>query len=212
MNHCLYPRFRCYEVLEPQCLVLFCIHFGTGLRQCGLYHAVFRETREQPLKRSLSNLVVDFSGSFLLQDRMTVHSETFADESKFCLRVLTQLDTFVHSSNDVRLCQALVLDELSKSHGDSECDASSGYCGDHVLHVLIFPLRRCCTRVVHVVIDFRFQRGSFIGVVEFMQVRRHQDRVTHDVTIIHVPLIRQASIFLQRVPRVVGSGELSRTT
>ena len=32
--------------------------------------------------------------------------------------------------------------------------------------------------------------------------------VTHDVTVIHVPLIRQASAFLQRVLRVVSTGEL----
>ena len=44
------------------------------------------------------------------------------------------------------------------------------------------------------------------------QERRHQDRVTHSVTIVHVPQVRQASIFLQRVPRVVGSGELSRAS
>ena len=65
---------------------------------------------EETLKRSLSNFFIDFSGSLLLQDRVAVHSKdvfdaadtkTFAEESKFCLRVLTQLNTFVHCSNDV---------------------------------------------------------------------------------------------------------------
>ena len=54
--------------------------------------------------------------------------------------------------------------------------------------------------------DFR------IGVVEPLSERRHQDRVTHSVTIVHVPQLRQASIFLQRVPRVVGTSEFSKAS
>ena len=87
---------------------------GLACSECGLYHAVFSEKWEEPPKRSLSNLVVDSSGSFVLQDRVPVFcedvvdaadSEALAEESKFCLRVLTQLDTFVRGSNDVRLGQ-----------------------------------------------------------------------------------------------------------
>ena len=72
-------------------------------------------------ERPLSNLVLNFSGSLLLRDRVAVHSQnvidatdakTFAKDSKFCLRVLTQLDTFVHGSNDVCLGQELVRNEL----------------------------------------------------------------------------------------------------
>ena len=50
---------------------------------------------------------------------------------------LAELDAFVHCSNDVCFAQELVRDALSKSDGDSECEASSGNCGDfgHVLHV-----------------------------------------------------------------------------
>ena len=32
--------------------------------------------------------------------------------------------------------------------------------------------------------------------------------VAHDVTVVHVPLIRKASVLLQRVPRVMSTGEL----
>ena len=74
------------------------------------------------------NLIADFSSSLFLQDPVALHSQnvidatdakTFAQESKFCLRVLTQLDTFVHSSDDVRLGQELVRDQLSRSYSDS---------------------------------------------------------------------------------------------
>ena len=79
-----------------------------------------------------------------------------------------------------------------------------------------FPLRWCCTQVLHVVNHFRFLWVSFcsnfrLGAVEFMHVRRHQGRVTLDVTIIHVPQVRQASIFLQSMSWIVSSGEFFRS-
>ena len=49
---------------------------GLACVECGLRHAVLRE---EPLERSLSNLVVDFGRSFLLQDRVAVHSEDVVD-------------------------------------------------------------------------------------------------------------------------------------
>ena len=58
-------------VLEPRCLALFCTR-GLACAECGLYLAVFRETRGQPLQRWLSNFVINF-GSLLLQDRVAVH-------------------------------------------------------------------------------------------------------------------------------------------
>ena len=51
---------------------------------------------------------------------------------------------------------------------------------------------------------------SGVGDIEFLQERRHQDRETHDVAIIHMPQVCQASVFLQRVLRVVCSGKLLR--
>ena len=56
------------------------------------------------------------TSSLLLQDRVAVHSQDVVDatdtkiftkESEFCLRVLTQLDTFVHAPSDVCLGQGL---------------------------------------------------------------------------------------------------------
>ena len=55
---------------------------------------------------------------------MTVYSEdvvgsadaqTLAEEGKFCLRALTQLDTFVHCPIDVCFGQELVDDVLARS-------------------------------------------------------------------------------------------------
>ena len=101
---------------------------------------------------------------------MTTYSQDVADapdsqtlsKGKFRLWVPTQLDTFVHSSNDVCLAQELVRDVLPRSDCDSERDASSGYCGDfgHVLHVVSLPLRRCCTQLVNGVKDLRFLQVS----------------------------------------------------
>ena len=53
------------------------------------------------------------------------NTKTFAKESKFCLRVLTQLDTFVHGSDDVCLGQEMVRTELSGYCNHSECGAST---------------------------------------------------------------------------------------
>ena len=72
------------------------------------------------------------SSSFLT-NCVTVHSEDVVDttdrlsrRSKFCLRVLTQLNSFVHGPNGICLGQELVRNELSGSNGNSECGASSG--------------------------------------------------------------------------------------
>ena len=117
----------------------------------------------------------------------TTDTKAFTDESNLCLRVLTQLDTFVHDSNDVCLGQELVRDELSRSNSD--CRGPVGTpsvvlpaviletLAKLVVHVTNFPLKRCYTQVVHVVNDDRFLWGSFrsnfrIGVFEFQQGKR----------------------------------------
>ena len=66
---------------------------------------------------------------------------------------------------------------------------------------------------IHVVDDFRFQwvplsSDSGVGNVEVLQKSQHQDWVAHSVTIVHEPLIRQASALLQRVLRIMGTGVL----
>ena len=54
---------------------------------------------------------------------------------------------------------------------------------------------------------------SDFGVVDVkvLQEGRYQDRVTHDVAVIHVSQVCQASVFLQRTMRVVGTGKLLRS-
>ena len=99
------------------------------------------------------------------------------------------------------LAQELVRDVLSRSNSNSKCNASLDDRGnfDHVLHVADSPLRKCCIQIVHVADDFRvlgdpFRSDSGVGDVENQQERRHQDRVTHDVAVVHVPQVRQASV------------------
>ena len=90
----------------------------------------------------------------------TADAKTLAKESNVILRILAQLNTFVHCSNDVYFGQELVRDELTGSHGDSECAASSSDCGDrgHFLHVVNFPFRWGCVQDCDVVDDFCFLR------------------------------------------------------
>ena len=164
---------------------------------------------EEPLERSLPNLVVDFSGPLLLQDRMTVHLQS----------VIGAADSQTLSDELVRALlesgEELVRDVLPRSDSDSECDAPSGYCWDlgHLLHIEDPPLRRCCIQIVHVADDLGFLRvplRSHVGVgnVEFLQVGRHQDWMVENIATVHVPQVRQSSIFLQRVPWLVGSSEV----
>ena len=82
-------------------------------------------------------------------------SHALSEEGEFRLRVLAELDAFVHCSNDVCFAQELVRELRSRSDRDSECDAPSGNCGDsgHVLHVRNPPLKRRCIQVVHVTDD-----------------------------------------------------------
>ena len=41
--------------------------------ECRLLRTVLRESWEEPFKGTVSHLIVDFSSSFLLQDRLAVH-------------------------------------------------------------------------------------------------------------------------------------------
>ena len=113
-----------------------------------------------------------------------------------------------------RSCIARMTSALPKSWSAMNCrdpTATGGF--GQAPHVANFPPRRCCVQVVHIVNYFCFQwvplRSNFgVGDVKFLQEGRHQDRVTHDVAVIHVPQVCQASIFLQCMLRVVGIGKL----
>ena len=157
LNHCLDARLVCFEGSQVRQSRDVSRSFVTDSRlasvDCGLYHALFRENR----RRAAQIVVTNFSSSLLLQECGAVHSEnvvdttdtkTLAEESNLCLWVLTQLDTFVYGWNDVWLGQELVRNEMVLVHCNFECGASGGYCGDRgqFLHVVNFPLRRCCGR------------------------------------------------------------------
>ena len=107
---------------------------------------------EEPLQGPLPNLIIHVSSTFLLQNRVpvqpksvidTADAKTFTQESEFCLRILAQLNTLVHSSNDVCFGLELVRDELTGSYSNSACVASSGRCGDRGP---AFALRRLSTQ------------------------------------------------------------------
>ena len=77
------------------------------------------------------NPIVDFSSSFSLQDRVAVHlkdvvdtadAEALTEEGKFCLRALTELHAFMHSSTDMCFGQELFRGQQA--------------------HLVNFPLRR----------------------------------------------------------------------
>ena len=46
---------------------------------CRLLRPVFRESREEPFKGAFSNLIVDFSSPFCLQDCVVMHREDVVD-------------------------------------------------------------------------------------------------------------------------------------
>ena len=96
-------------MLERNVSNSFVSYFGLAGAECDLFRTFLRESWEEPFKGYLPNLVVDFSSSFLLQYCDAMHPEdvvdapdakAFAEKRKFFLKILTQLDTFVHCSNE----------------------------------------------------------------------------------------------------------------
>ena len=107
-------------------------------------------------------------------------------------------------------CQQLSVDQCVTIHLKCQTASFVGL----ALSVPVPHVVRSCIQVFRAVNDFRFMWVSFcskvgVGYVEFLQVRRHQGRVTQSVTIIHAPQVHQASIFLQRLPWVTGSCDFS---
>ena len=107
---------------------------GLACAEGRLRHAVLCEAREEPFEGPLPDLVMDRCSTLFLQDCVAVHqqdvvdtaySQTFSEEGELCLRVLAQLDAFVHGSDDIRL---LVRDELPRPNSNSECAATVGNC------------------------------------------------------------------------------------
>ena len=179
---------------------------GLACAEGRLRHAVFCEAREEPCERPLPDLVVDLCSTLFLQDYVavnpqdvldTANSQTLAKEGEFCLRILAQLNSFVHCSDDICLAQELVRDELT-----GPPQRQRAWCFEQ-------PLLRQRPRQLSIQVglrpdDFCFLRVSLcsnfvVCVIKFMKVGRHQDRMAEDVTVINVPEVRQASIFLQSV-------------
>ena len=56
----------------------------------------------------------------------TTDPQTLPEEGELCLRVLAELDAFVHCADDNCLAQELVRDKLPRPNCDSERDAAVG--------------------------------------------------------------------------------------
>ena len=69
----------------------------------GLLQAVLRESWEERLKGPLPNLIEDFGSSSLSKNGVvdSTDAKTLAEKGKFCLWVLTPLDTFIHGASDI---------------------------------------------------------------------------------------------------------------
>ena len=145
--------------------------------------ACFRETREEPLKRPLSNLILDFRIVWPRTRR------TWLTQLTPRLSRMRATYVCVSSHNWTRSCTTRMTSALAKSWSAMNCRGPTAtvevlqglrvWCFQlgQVVHVTNFPLKRCYTQVVHVVNDDRFLWGSFrsnfrIGVFEFQQGKR----------------------------------------
>ena len=123
LNHVQNPRFGsngCSKVRGPgnfPCSLVPSTQLAGFGR--GLFQAVLSNSWKESLEGPLPNFTEDFGGLSLLKDCATVHSEnvvgstdakTLLEEGKFCLRVPTQMHTFIHDPDTVCFCQQLVCD------------------------------------------------------------------------------------------------------
>ena len=83
LDDCLDARFGCYDCSQvrrsrdvSRSLVA---NSKLACAECGLYHAIFRETWDEPFERPLSNLIVDFRSPLFLKDCVTVNSQDAVD-------------------------------------------------------------------------------------------------------------------------------------
>ena len=123
----------------------------------------------------------------------TADAQTLQKEGELSLRILAKLDALVRCADDICLAQELVRGELPTPDSNSGCDAT-------VIAEVLAVLRT--SPILHwgdadIVDDFCLQwvplrSDSGIGNIEVLQRGQHQDWVARDV--VHVPLIRQASV------------------
>ena len=97
---------------------------GLACAEGRLRHAILCEDREDLLERPLPDLVVDRCSTLFLQDCVavnpqdevdTAYSQTCSEQGELRLRVLAELNAFAHRSDDFRLAQELVGDELPRT-------------------------------------------------------------------------------------------------
>ena len=68
LYHRLDARFGCHECSQVS-------YSGLACAECGLFRTLLRKSRVEPFKGPLSDLVVDFCSSSLLQGREAAHPE-----------------------------------------------------------------------------------------------------------------------------------------
>ena len=165
---------------------------GLASTECRLRHTVLRETWEEPFERPLSNLVVDFCSPLFLKDCVAV----------YCQDVVWQSWT--------RSCIARMTSALPKSWSAMHCRSLTETPSVRLPAVTVETLAMFCTSPsrgaaadVFCFLRVPLRSDFCVGQVEFQQEGRHQEGVTQNVTIVHVPSVRKASVFLQRVTRVV---------
>ena len=104
-------------------------------------------------------------------------TQTFPEEGELGLRVLAQLDPFVHGANDIRFVSQLVCDGLQGANNHTEGSVSISGRGDFRLFAdfIKSPFWGRRVQVVSVVDDFCLQWVTFrahfdVGLVELFQV------------------------------------------
>ena len=142
LAHCMDARLGCYEgsqvcwsrdVTRP-----FVPDSGLACAECCLRQASMkprkRRLRERCPTRFSYRIVWPCTRKMWL---MRLTPALSPQECRFCLRVLAELNAFMHCSNDIPLGQELIRDVLSRSVSHSKCYATLGDCDDfgHLLHV-----------------------------------------------------------------------------
>ena len=131
MSRALLNPIPDWPAMSVACVILSSVKPGKGRSRD------LRETWKEPFERPLPNLVVDFCSELFLKDGVAVKPQdvvdaaipqTLLDEGELRLRVLAELDAFVHCSDDLCLAQEPVRDVLSRPNSYSEGGAAVGDC------------------------------------------------------------------------------------
>ena len=145
----------------------------------------------------------------------TTDPRTLSEEGELRLPVLAELDALVRGSDDVCLAQELVRDKLPRPNRNSERDAAVGDCKvlaklrtSPILHSGGAASRSFTWWTTSVFRGFRSAPTPVLATSKSWRKYNTRIGMAHDVTVIHVLLVRQAFVCLQRVPRIMSTGEL----